>query len=389
MSRAFWMHLDLDAFFASVEQKLNPSLIGKPILVGRVDPQGRSVSRGVIATCSYEARKFGCHSGMPLFRALKLCPQAIVVGGHYEEYIKASRQVFSICGRYAPKMQQIGIDEAFLDFSNTELIYLNLTDVAAKIQGEIKAEVGITASIGIAASRVVAKVASDFKKPNGLTYVKKGQEKKFLAPLPIKDLPGIGKKMEEYFHKLGIKTLGELASIPFLKIETMGKFPLGLWWAANGVDTLWFEPRAETKSVSRSETFERNSSDLKFILAKLQALSEEVGEEIRCEGYFGRCVSVTIRYRDFRTVSRQRVLLYPTAITAEIYDMGEVLLKELWDGLTPLRLVGIGLSQFDESCQPSLFNASREKRLELEKRIDILRKKFGKGALLPGTLLNL
>src|SRR4030042_6172193 len=150
-TRSSWMHLDLDAFFASVEIKLKPSLKGKPVLVGRVDPHGRSVPRGVIATCSYEARKFGCKSGMPLFQALKLCPKAIVVGGHYEEYIKASAQVFSICARYAPKVEQIGIDEAFLDFSHTEWIYPDppagggLIDIARKIKEEVRREVGITA----------------------------------------------------------------------------------------------------------------------------------------------------------------------------------------------------------------------------------------------------
>jgi len=388
-SRASWIHLDLDAFFASVEQKLNPSLIGKPILVGRVDPQGRSVPRGVIATCSYEARAFGCHSGMPLFQALKLCPQSIVVGGHYEEYIKASRQVFSICARYAPKVQQIGIDEAFLDFSHTELIYPNLVAIAKKIQSEIKKEVGITASIGLAATRVVAKVASDFKKPNGLTYIEKGQEKRFLAPLPIKDLPGIGVKMEIYFHNLGIQTLGQLASLSRPKIEKFGQVPINLWEAANGINTLWFEPRSGAKSVSRSETFEKNSNDLKFILAKLQALSEEVGSELRFNGYFGHCVYVTIRYNNFKTVSRQRVLPYPTALTKEIYDLGETLLKELWDGNTLLRLVGIGISGFGETAQPSLFNELREKRLGLEKRIDGLREKFGKESVTPATSLFL
>jgi DNA polymerase-4 len=395
-ARSSWMHLDLDAFFASVEQKLNPSLKGKPVLVGRVDPHGRSVPRGVIATCSYEARKFGVKSGMPLFQALKLCPQALVVGGHYEEYIKASDCVFSIAARYAPKIEQIGIDEAFLDFSCTEWIYpdppsgeAGLIKIAEKIKEEVKKEVGITASIGIAATKVAAKVASDYQKPDGVTYVPVGREKEFLAPLPIADLPGIGRKMEEYFHRLGVKTFGELANVPFEKIKAWGKFAINLWEAANGVDNIWFIPRVEVKSVSRSETFAENSADVKFILAMLQHLTEKVGEEIRSEGYQGRCVHITIRYKDFRTVSRQRVLPYPTASTKEIYEMGKVLLKELWDGHTPLRLVSIGISQFGETVQPSLFDGVREKRLGLEKRIDHLRERFGKNAVIPASLLQL
>jgi len=401
--RSSWMHLDLDAFFASVEIKLDPSLKGKPVLVGRVDPHGRSVPRGVVATCSYEARKFGCRSGMPIFQALKLCPQAIVVGGHFEEYIKASEQVFSICARYAPKVEQIGIDEAFLDFSGTEWIYPDLMEIARKIKEEIKKEVGITASIGIAATKVVAKVASDFQKPDGLTFVPVGKEKEFLAPLPPTDLPGINEKTKQKICTLLIDsnvvepgkeiTIGDLASLSKEFVEGhFGKVGVGLWQAANGIDNLWFTPRVGIKSVSRSETFARNSSNLKFILAMLQYLTEKVGEELRREGYSGRCAHVAIRYNNFRTVSRQRVLPYPTSCTKEIYGIAENLLKELWDGRTPLRLVGIGISKFEvegQASQANLFDNFSEKRLELEKRIDFLRDRFGKDAIVPATLLGL
>jgi len=397
------MHIDMDAFFASVEVKLNPVLQGKPILVGRVDPHGRSVPRGVVATASYEARKFGAKSGMPLFQALRLCPQCVVVGGHYEEYIKASDSVFSICARYAPKIEYSSLDEAFLDFSGTELIYPDLIDSARKIKETIKSEIGITASIGIAATKVVAKVASDYQKPDGLTYVPKGAEKEFLAPLPILDLPGIGSNVERTLTSIlrsiiVIKnkefTIGDFASLPKSFVEeSLGRGYLGLWNAANGVDNVWFNPRVEVKSVSRSETFARNSNDSKFILAMLQGLAEKVGAEMRREDYFGRCVYVTIRYADFRTLSRQRVLPYSTASTKEIFEMGKQLLKELWDGRAPLRLVGIGISQFGPPAsgiiQPSLFDSVPDKRLELEKRIDTLREKFGKEAVVPAALLSL
>lgn len=388
-ARASWMHLDLDCFFASVEIKLNPQLKGKPVLVGGVNPQGKNVPRGVIATASYEARKFGCKSGMPLYQALKLCPNAVVVGGHYEEYILASDAVMQIAARYAPRVEQIGIDEAFLDFSQTELIYPDLKFIAEKIRSEIKKEVGITASIGLAPTKVVAKVASDYHKPDGFTYVSEGTQKAFLSPLPIGDLPGIGRKMEEYFHRLGVRTLGELAAVPYQKIEAWGRFATNLWEAANGKDNIWFTPHVEVKSISRSETFYKDSPDEKFILAMLRKLTESVGEEARTYGYFGRCVYVTIRYKDFRTVSRQRVLTSPTASTKEIFDMGEILLRELWDFRTSLRLVGIGLSQFGETVQPSLFDGVRNKRLELEKRIDRLRAKFGKQSVVPASLLLL
>ncbi len=390
--RASWMHIDMDAFFASVEVKLNPVLEGKPILVGRVDPQGRSVPRGVVATASYEARKFGAKSGMPVFQALQLCPQCIVVGGHYEEYIKASDAVFSICARWAPKIEYSSLDEAFLDFSATELIYPNLTNIARKIKETIKREVGITASIGIAATKVVAKVASDYQKPDGLTYVPKGAEKEFLAPLPIRDLPGIGRQTEKYLHQSGLKTLGQLADLPVEKTESWGKAAVSLWNSANGRDNVWFEPRIEVKSVSRSETFAKNSNDSKFILAMLQRLAEKVGTEMRREDYFGRCVYATIRYSDFRTLSRQRVLPYSTASAKEIYEMGKQLLKELWDHKTPLRLVGIGISQFTfegPTLQLGLFDENRDRRLELEKRIDTLKEKFGKEAVIPAALLSL
>lgn len=390
-ARSSWMHLDMDCFFASVEIKLNPTLAGKPVLVGGVNPQGKNVPRGVIATASYEARKFGCKSGMPLYQALKLCPDAIVVGGHYEEYIAASDAVMAIAARYAPRVEQIGIDEAFLDFSQTEVIYPDLRLIAEKIRAEIKKEVGITASIGLAATKVAAKVASDYHKPDGFTYVPVGEEKKFLSPLPLRDLPGIGGKMESYFQKLGVKTLGELAAVPHQKIEAWGKFALNLWEAANGVDNIWFTPHVEVKSISRSETFYTDQASEKFILAMLRKLTESVGEEARAEGYSGRCVHVAIRYKDFHTVSRQRVLPSPTSITKEIYDLGEELLLELWDSRTPLRLVGIGLSQFnnDGLVQGSLFDEVREKRLGLEKRIDLLRRRFGKQSVIPASLMFL
>lgn len=379
----------MDCFFAAVEIKLNPLLKGKPVLVGGVNPQGKNVPRGVIATASYEARKFGCKSGMPLYQALKLCPDAVVVGGHYEEYIAVSDAVMQIATRYAPRVEQIGIDEAFLDFSKTEILYPDLKVIAEKIRSDIKGEVGITGSIGLAATKVAAKVASDFHKPDGFTYVTAGNEKSFLAPLPLRDLPGIGRKMEEYFQHLGIKTLGELSRVDRKKIEAWGKFATNLWEAANGVDNIWFTPRVEVKSISRSETFYKDSPDEGFILAMLRKLTESVGQEARAEGYFGRTVHVTIRYKDFRTVSRQRVLDTPTNITKEIYDLGEVLLKELWDSTTPLRLVGIGLTQFGETVQPSLFDNVREKRLGLEKRIDQLKMRFGKSAVIPASLMLL
>lgn len=389
LQRASWMHLDMDCFFAAVEIKLNPALAGKPVVVGGVNPQGKNVPRGVIATASYEARKFGCKSGMPLFKALQLCPDAIVVGGHYEDYIDCSDQVMAIAARWAPRVEQIGIDEAFLDFSNTEILYPDLKIIAEKIREDIKKEVGLTASIGLAATKVAAKVGSDFNKPDGFTFVKEGTEKAFLSPLPLRDLPGIGHKMEEYFHRLGVKTLGELASVPFGRIEAWGKFAINLWEAANGVDNIWFTPHTTVKSISRSETFYKDTPDEDFILAMLRKLTESVGTEARSVGYFGKTVYVAIRYKDFRTVSRQRVLTTPTNITKEIYDLGEVLLKELWDSSTPLRLVGIGLSQFGETVQPSLFDGVRDKRLELEKRIDLLRSRFGKSAVIPASLMFL
>lgn len=390
IARASWMHLDMDCFFAAVEIKLDPSLKGKPVVVGGVNPQGKNVPRGVIATASYEARKFGCKSGMPLFKALQLCPDAIVVGGHYEDYIDASDQVMKIAARYAPRVEQIGIDEAFLDFSDTEILYPDLKFVAEKIREDIKKEVGLTASIGLAKTKVCAKVASDFNKPDGFTYVPSGSEKSFLSPLPLRDLPGIGHKMEEYFHRLGVTTLGQLAAVPFKKIENWGKFAVNLWEAANGVDNIWFHPSSTVKSISRSETFYRDTPDENFILAMLRKLTESIGTEARAEGYFGRTVHVTIRYKDFRTVSRQRVLTKPTNVTKEIYDLGEILLKELWDSRTPLRLVGIGLTQFgSEITQLSLFGRDHNKRLELEKRIDNLRARFGNNSITPASSLYL
>lgn len=388
-ARASWMHLDLDCFFASVEIMLNPALKGKPIVVGNTNHHGHSVPRGVIATASYEARKFGVRSGMPLYQVLRLCPDVIVTGGHYEEYIRCSDAVMEICARWAPKVEQVGLDECFLDFSNTEILYPDLQQVAQQIRSDIKAEVGITASIGLASTKVCAKVGSDFHKPDGFTYVPQGLEKKFLDPLPLRDLPGIGHKMEKYFHNLGVATLGELSRVPFERIENWGQFAINLWESANGVDNIWFHERLEVKSISRSETFYKDTPDRNFILAMLRKLTEKVGAEARAEGYSGRTVHVVVRYKDFRTVSKQRVLSSSTNVTKEIYDLAEELLLELWDHKTALRLVGIGLTQFGETLQQSLFGEQHDKRLELEKRVDRLREKYGRDAVVPASQMYL
>lgn len=191
--------------------------------------------------------------------------------------------------------------------------------------------------------------------------------------------------MEKYFHNLGVATLGELASVPFKRIENWGQFAINLWEAANGVDNIWFHERITVKSISRSETFYKDTPDQNFILAMLRKLTEKVGTEARSEGYSGRTIHVYIRYKDFRTVSRQRVLPSATNVTKEIYDLAEILVHELWDHKTPLRLVGIGLTQFGETVQPSLFGQAHDKRLELEKRVDSLREKFGDDSVVPAS----
>lgn len=386
--------LDLDAFFASVEQALNPTLKGKPIVVCRVDPQGGKSFRGIVSTASYEARQFGIKSGMPTYLAHKLAPNAIYVDGSYHRYSQFSKQVFKIAAKYCPYIEIVSVDEGFLDFSDCQKLYPDITAVCEKIRQEVKSQVGITASIGLATSRVVAKVAADFGKPDGLTVVPEGQERQFLAPLPIRDLPGIGGQTEKKLHQLGIKTVGQIASLnPDWVLKNLGKFGHNLWLSSHGVSNVRFDPRESQKGVSRSRTFSENSGDPHFIKGMLRFLIEKVAGDLREKEFKGSLIYVVIRDKHFNSVGKQRKISFFTNHSKDIYKIAEELLFELWDSLTPLRLVGVGVSQFEYSWQQtkqlSLFEQEDQKETSREKAVDKLRSKYGFFSVQPAQVFNI
>ena len=273
MSQRTIMHVDLDAFFVSVEQASNPELRGKPVVVG-----GKPGSRGVVATASYEARAFGLHSAMPLSTAVRLCPQAIFIEGNYNHYADVSKKFMAILADFSPFLEPMGLDEAYMDVTGFESLHGSIHQMALKIKQRVKDELGIVASIGIASCKVVAKVASDESKPDGLIEVPPGDEAAFLAPLAIRKLPGVGKKTEQVLMGLGIRTIGQLARMPPNALKSrFGVFGEMLRRHANGMDNSPVTPPGEAKSISRETTFEEDTHDIDFLSATLRYQAEKVG----------------------------------------------------------------------------------------------------------------
>lgn len=380
------LHVDLDAFFASVEQRDNPGLRGKPIIVGG------SSGRGVVSTASYEARRFGVHSAMPIFQAMKLCPQVILVPVDFAKYEKASRQFARLCSAFSPIIEQATLDELYIDLAGTEGLWESPRWVACQIRKKVKEGIGITCSVGISAQKTVAKIASGFKKPNGITEVLPGQEKSFLSPLPIRDLPGCGAKTQEFLEKFKVKTIGDLAKLDRSFVKTFfGKNGTALWEAANGQDRAKVTPLRDIKSISRSTTFPKDTNDKVFISGVLRDLTDRVALELREEKVEAASISVTIRTSDFKTTSKQKAASAPVATAYEIFNLAEDILGKLWDGRSLLRLVGVAVSKFVvPSRQSQLFGRTRaSKWRDIEKAVDETRRKFGFGSIAPGSVFRL
>ena len=381
------MHIDLDAFFVSVEQVLNPKLKGKPVVVG-----GKPDRRGVVAAASYEARAFGVHSAMPLATASRLCPQAIFIEGNFPRYRDASQKFMAILADFSPYLEPLGIDEAYLDATGFESIHGSIHQMAEKIRQCVKDKLGICASIGIASSKVVAKVASDLSKPDGLLEVPLGKERSFLKPLPIVKLPGIGKKSEQVLKGLGVSTIGQLATLPLDVLE--GHF--GAWGKlihdhANGIGDDKVEPPAPAKSTSRETTFAKDTRDVTLLKATLRYLSERVGSDLRQKEKLAKCVTLKLRYADFTTTTRQQTLTQASDTDQTIFETGLRLLKnELPREKQAVRLIGIGVSNLVEAGRQRDMLDSSALRLErLNTVIDRIRKKYGFTAIQTGRTLRL
>jgi DNA polymerase-4 len=366
----------MDAFFVSIEESLNPTLRGKPVVVG-----GNPDGRGVVSAASYAARKFGIHSGMALSQAKKLCPQAIFLQGNYERYSIVSRKLFKILSRYTPDIEMVSIDEAYLDLTGFSRLYGHTFGAAQRIKDEIKDRLRLNASIGIGANKLVAKVASDCAKPNGILMVLPGYEKAFLAPLSIDRLPGVGKSVGEKLISYGVRTIGMLAKVEKdLMVRTFGKWGLLLHENASGIDSSPVGGRySGPKSISRETTFDEDTIDRKLIFSTLFWLVERTAKSLREEKLQTRTITLKLRYSDFSTVTRSMTLKEGTDLDKKIYQCVEELFQKAYTRRGRVRLLGVCLSNF---CSPAwqenfLDEEKTDKLKSFYKSVDEIRDKYG------------
>ena len=379
-----YFHLDMDAFFVSVEELFDPSLKGKPVVVG-----GRPNERGVVSAASYEARKFGVHSAMPLRTAYKLCPHALFVDGHPTRYREYSEKVYRVLQSFSPLVEMASIDEAYLDMTGTERLYGPPLRAAHLLHDRIKAETGLNCSIGIGAARLVAKISSDQAKPNGVLWVIAGQEPAFLAPLDVRKVPGVGKVTEKNLHALGIRKVGDLAKLDEAFLEQrFGKWGLALAGKSRGLDAGgWFDTAigedAGPKSISHEHTFSEDTADVAQIEATLARLSEMVGRRLREHGLSARTIQLKLRYKDFSTITRARSLARATGLDTEVFEEARALFHQNWKAGSAVRLLGVHASGFAaETEQMDLLSEDRHQRWKQAlAAADRLRDRFGDSAV--------
>ena len=376
-------HIDLDAFFVSVEQVLNPKLKGKPVIVGG-DPE----RRGVVASASYEARHFGIHAGMPSSTARRLCPQAIFIRSHFSIYKDASAKFMKILGDFSPHIEPLGLDEAYLDATGCIEPHGSPRQLAISLKGRINKELKLTASVGVATCKVVAKIASDLCKPDGLLEIAPGNEQTFLNPLPIAKLSGVGRKTEQSLKEMGVSTIEELANLP---LDTMNR-QFGATGAvihsyARALDDREVEAPGEAKSISQELTFTHDTLDRVFLEANLHNLCEEVCQDLRSQSKRTKCVVIKLRYANFETINRQVTLQEASDVTHVVFATAQQLLsKALAQREKPVRLIGIRISRLvSEGKQLPMFDAGTEKPEQLDKAIDKIRSKYGSTAIKTGN----
>lgn len=381
-------HVDMDAFFVSVEELFEPSLKGKPVVVG-----GRPNERGVVSAASYAARKFGVHSAMPLRTAYQLCPSAIFIEGHPDRYREYSRKVRAVLNRFTPLVQMASVDEAYLDMTGTGRLHGPPLRAAHALHEAIHAETGLNCSIGIATSRLVAKVSSDQAKPNGVLWIYPGLEAQFLAPLEIRKIPGVGKVSEKRLHEIGIRRVGDLACLEESYLEKrFGKVGLALAGKARGLDAGgWFDEaigeRSDPKSISHEHTFGTDTADWGVLESTISKLAEMVGRRLREHGLETRTVQIKVRNQAFETTVRARTLPEPTDLDVELARRARELLHENWKPGSKIRLLGVHVSQFTHSgTQLNLLEGRRNERWrDAMRAADTLRDRFGDNVVTLAT----
>lgn len=340
------LHVDLDAFYASVEQRENPGLRGAPLIIG-ADPKGGK-GRGVVVTCSYEARKRGVRSGQPISRAYTLCPEGVYIRPNLALYAQVSYDVMELLQRFADKFEQVSIDEAFLDVTDSNLRYGGPVELAKQIKAELKQSEGLTCSIGIAPNKSAAKIASDLQKPDGLTYVDHDHVKEFLAPLPVSKISGIGKKTEPKLREMGISTIGNLAAYPPKELyKRFGKSAVWLWAIANAEERVEVQDNYVMKSIGAEHTFEVDTEDWATVESQLMALIESVHIRLADEGMAFRTVTLKIRFKGFETYTRAKTFRFATASKETIEKAVAELSLEFQKLPKKVRLVGVRLSGLD------------------------------------------
>jgi DNA polymerase-4 len=369
------LHVDMDAFFVSVELLERPELRGKAVIVG-----GGPNQRGVVTSASYEARKFGVHSAMPLRTAGKLCPQGIFLDGHHQKYGEWSDRIATILAKFSPIVEMVSIDEAYLDLAGTERLHGPPLGAAHRLLHMITATTGLPCSGGLAATRLVAKVASEQAKPRGLVWVVPGSEARFLAPLPVRKIPGIGEVTERALRALGLETVGQLADLPQEKLEKIfGQWGTALYRKARGGDSYEFVIDAEPKSISHNHTFGEDTKETEMLVAMLSHLSQKACKRLREAGLTARTLTLTIRYAGFDTYTRSKTLPEPTLLDGDIFAVFQKLFREHRDMKRKIRLLGVSLSGFSHGVrQLDLLEAERRGKLEkLTRAADNLRDRFG------------
>lgn len=381
-------HVDMDAFFVSVEELFDPSLKGKAVVVG-----GQKHERGVVSAASYEARKFGVHSAMPLRTAAKLCPHAMFVNGHPERYRECSQRVFDVLKKFSPQIEMASIDEAYLDMTGTERLHGPPLRAAHALHARMKAETQLNCSIGIGTSRLIAKVSSAQAKPNGVLWVVPGQEAKFLAPLDVRAIPGVGKVTEQNLHALGIQKVGDLAAKDeqFLE-ERFGKWGLALAGKAQGKDAGgWFDSEVgedtEAKSISHEHTFNEDTGNRDQLESTLMRLSEMVGRRLREARVYARTIQLKLRYKDFTTITRAHTLGAATQLDNDIFEEARQLFRKNWRAGAEVRLLGVQASSLEvEAPQAGLLDGDRQQRWkEALSAVDRLRDKYGESSVSLAT----
>ena len=379
------LHVDLDAFFAAVEQRDRPELRGRPVVVGG---GGGEDARGVVSAASYEARRFGIHSAMSLREAYRRCPAAVFLPVDGRRYQAASREVMTILRRFTPLVEPVSIDEAFLDVTGSAALFGDGPTIARRIKDETQAEVGLTASVGVASTKLVAKVASDLRKPDGLVVVPVGDEAAFLAPLPIGRLWGVGDKTAAALADYGVRTIGDLAALPpDLVVRRFGKHGASLVDRARGIDVDPVHDGDPAKSVGHEHTFDVDTSDPEVIERTLLAMAEGVAGRLRSAGVRAGTVAVKIRDSSFRTITRQRTLAEPTDMTGPIYATALELARPEIRGLR-VRLLGVTASNLGDREQLALFETGDPRHRRAVEAADALGRRYGEGTVTRARLLG-